>query len=99
MTTTTLLMNLGVVLGLLFLAQTFTGLNLGLFARDCGQLQVLIDVPSQNANADKEAIAEAKYARTVLPLRRQGNLLLCTILLSNTMVNAAMAMFLATLAG
>lgn len=80
---------------LTFLSQTFTGLNIGLMSLDTAQLQVLIDVP----NKDEAAMDSAKYARRILPLRQKGNLLLCTILLGNTAVNAAMAQLLADYAG
>ncbi|CAK9007277.1 unnamed protein product [Durusdinium trenchii] len=80
---------------LTFLSQTFTGLNIGLMSLDTAQLKVLIDVP----NKDEAAMDAARYARKILPLRQQGNLLLCTILLGNTAVNAAMAQLLADYAG
>mmetsp|Transcript_72899 Transcript_72899/g.170768 ORF Transcript_72899/g.170768 Transcript_72899/m.170768 type:complete len:543 (-) Transcript_72899:48-1676(-) len=80
---------------LTFLSQTFTGLNIGLMSLDTAQLQVLIDVP----NKDEAAMDSARYARKILPLRRKGNLLLCTILLGNTAVNALMAQLMADYAG
>eukprot|EP00931_Biecheleriopsis_adriatica_P026430 TRINITY_DN16087_c1_g1_i1.p1 TRINITY_DN16087_c1_g1~~TRINITY_DN16087_c1_g1_i1.p1 ORF type:complete len:552 (+),score=125.21 TRINITY_DN16087_c1_g1_i1:205-1860(+) len=80
---------------LTFLSQTFTGLNIGLMSLDTAQLQVLIDVP----NKDEAAVESAKHARKILPLRQKGNLLLCTILLGNTAVNALMAQLLADYAG
>ncbi|CAE7028098.1 Cnnm2 [Symbiodinium natans] len=83
------------ILVLTFLSQTFTGLNIGLMSLDTAQLQVLIDVP----NKDESAMDSARYARKILPLRRKGNLLLCTILLGNTAVNALMAQLLADYAG
>ncbi|CAE7827979.1 Cnnm2 [Symbiodinium sp. CCMP2592] len=83
------------ILVLTFLSQTFTGLNIGLMSLDTAQLQVLIDVP----NKDETAMDSARYARKILPLRRKGNLLLCTILLGNTAVNALMAQLLADYAG
>ncbi|CAJ1408561.1 unnamed protein product [Effrenium voratum] len=80
---------------LTFLSQTFTGLNIGLMSLDTAQLKVLIDVP----NKDEAAMEAARYARKILPLRQKGNLLLCTILLGNTAVNAAMAQLMADYAG
>lgn len=91
----TLAWNLGVILALTFLSQVFTGLNIGLMSLDTAQLKVLIAVP----NKGEAAMQAAKYARRILPLRQKGNLLLCTILLGNTAVNAVMAVFLGNIAG
>lgn len=41
--------------------------------------------------------ANALYARRILPLRRKGNLLLCTLLLGNVAVNALLSILLAEL--
>lgn len=91
----TIAWHVGVIAILTFLSQTFTGLNIGLMSLDTAQLQVLIDVP----NKDEAALQAAKYARRILPLRKQGNLLLCTILLGNTAVNSVMAVILGDIAG
>lgn len=32
---------------------------------------------------------ERRYAASIMPVRRRGNLLLCTLLLGNTLVNCA----------
>ena len=37
---------------------------------------------------------EVKWAETIRPLRKRGNLLLCTLLLGNTLVNAYLAILL-----
>lgn len=87
--------HVAIIGALTFLSQVFTGLNIGLMSLDTAQLQVLIDVP----NKDEAAVQAAKHARKILPLRRRGNLLLCTILLGNTAVNALMAVFLGGVAG
>ncbi|CAE8602163.1 unnamed protein product, partial [Polarella glacialis] len=84
-----------IILVLVCLSQTFTGLNIGLMSLDTSQLQVLIEVPKK----DEEAVKVAKYAKKILPLRQKGNLLLCTILLGNTAVNALMSIILGEFAG
>jgi len=91
----TIAWKVGVVMVLTFLSQTFTGLNIGLMSLDTAQLKVLIDVP----NKDEAAMQAARDARKILPLRQRGNLLLCTILLGNTAVNALMAILLGGFAG
>jgi metal transporter CNNM len=45
------------------------------------------------------SVDEKRYANALLPLRKQGNFLLCTLLLGNTLVNALLAIFLAELTG
>ena len=37
------------------------------------------------------------HAKRILPLRRKGNLLLCTLLLGNTLVNALIAVLLTSM--
>ena len=62
---------------LLLLSGLFSGLTLGLMSLDVNGLEII------EANQDT---TDAGYARTILPLRRKGNLLLCTLLLGNTLV-------------
>merc|ERR1719379_1705177 len=45
-----------------------------------------------NGSPDESA---RRYAKKILPLRSNGNLLLCTLLLGNTLVNALIAILLA----
>lgn len=70
---------------LIVLSATFSGLTLGLMSLDNIELQV---------QADAGDASEARHARRILPLRRRGNLLLCTLLLGNTLVNSAVAILL-----
>lgn len=74
-----------VSLGLLCLSGLFSGLTLGLMSLDNVGLQIIID------GGDEE---EAKLARKIKPLRDQGNLLLCTLLLGNTVVNSSLSILL-----
>lgn len=70
---------------LLCLSGTFSGLNLGLMALDPQQLKILIEAGDPD---------EKKYAKKVLPCRMQGNFLLCTLLLGNVLVNNTLTIFL-----
>lgn len=70
---------------LLCLSGTFSGLNLGLMALDPQQLKILIDAGDDD---------EKKYAKKLLPVRRRGNFLLCTLLLGNVLVNNSLTIFL-----
>ena len=56
----------------------FSGLTLGLMSLDMVSLEILRD------GGEGE---ERAYAAKIIPIRAKGNLLLCTLLLGNTMVN------------
>eukprot|EP00931_Biecheleriopsis_adriatica_P070784 TRINITY_DN44594_c0_g1_i1.p1 TRINITY_DN44594_c0_g1~~TRINITY_DN44594_c0_g1_i1.p1 ORF type:complete len:589 (-),score=140.40 TRINITY_DN44594_c0_g1_i1:71-1837(-) len=75
------------------LSAVFSGLNLGLMCLDCNQLVCLANAASRK-DADKEAKQQAVWAKRILPLRKDGNTLLCTILLGNVMVNSYMTILL-----
>lgn len=72
---------------LLCFSGLFSGLTLGLMSLDVGQLELKIAGGSED---------ERKQAEKILPLRRRGNLLLCTLLLGNTLVNAGIAILTAS---
>lgn len=75
---------------LVMLSGLFSGLNLGLMSFTPDDLTIVI-----KGSEDKAAV---KNAKRILPVRQRGNLLLCTLLLGNTLVNAMIAILLADLA-
>ena len=78
--------NFIMIVFLIMLSALFSGLTLGLLGLDKIGLQIVIggDDPIQ-----------AKYAKAILPLRENGNVLLCTLLLGNVAVNALLSILLA----
>ena len=65
------------------LSGMFSGLNLGLMSLTVEDLNIIV----QSSDDSKQI----QYAKTILPLRRHGNLLLCTLLIGNTLVNVMLA--------
>ena len=70
---------------LLCCSALFSGLTLGLMGLDAHELKRKMDLKD-------------KYAKKIYPIRKRGNLLLTTLLLGNVAVNAALAIFLGTIA-
>mmetsp|Transcript_105218 Transcript_105218/g.234879 ORF Transcript_105218/g.234879 Transcript_105218/m.234879 type:complete len:388 (-) Transcript_105218:53-1216(-) len=75
---------------LVALSGLFSGLNLGLMSFTDDDLRIIIE-----GSSEPQEVANAKRIR---PLRKRGNLLLCTLLLGNTLVNAMIAILLADIA-
>lgn len=73
-----------IVILLLILSGLFSGLTLGLLGLNVFDIK-------------RKARAGNKFARKIYPLRKQGNLLLVTLLLGNVAVNSTLAVFLGTI--
>jgi Cyclin M transmembrane N-terminal domain len=75
---------------LLATSALFSGLTLGLLSLDVTGLEIIMagDDPKQ-----------AQYAKNIYPIRKHGNLLLCTLLLGNVSVNSLVSIFLAAFTG
>lgn len=74
--------------GLIACSALFSGLTLGLLSLDPSSLTILAE-----AGDTKERL----YAKQIIPLRRNGNLLLCTLLIGNVIVNSFLSILLASL--
>jgi len=74
----------------LSLSGLFSGLTLGLMGLDITGLEIVI--------GGSDPIA-AKNARKIMPVRRNGNQLLCTLLLGNVAVNAMLSILTADIFG
>ncbi|CAK0847174.1 unnamed protein product, partial [Prorocentrum cordatum] len=72
-----------VLVVLTMLSGMFSGLNLGLMSLTVEDLNIVI-----NSGEDQNEVA---FAKQILPLRKHGNLLLCTLLIGNTLVNVMLA--------
>ncbi|KAA3679475.1 metal transporter CNNM [Paragonimus westermani] len=75
---------------LFFLSGLFSGLNLGLMSLDKTELKI---IESAGASSEKT------YAKAIRPVREKGNLLLCTLLLGNVLVNTSLTILMDNLTG
>jgi metal transporter CNNM len=70
---------------LLLVSGLFSGLNLGLLALDQTNLRII---------STTGTVAEQSYAKMLMPIRRWGNYLLCSIVLANVLVNSTLTVLL-----
>lgn len=78
------------IIVLLCLSALFSGLTLGLMSLDKTGLEIVMGGDDPKA---------AQHAKKIYPVRANGNLLLCTLLLGNVAVNALLSIFLAAYTG
>lgn len=88
---------------LVALSGLFSGLTLGLMGLDKVGLEIIMGASKERLAGSREgsdatraamvAARDAKYAKKIYPVRQAGNLLLCTLLIGNVMVNAARVRF------
>lgn len=77
------------ILVLLIMSSLFSGLTLGLMSLDPSGLEIVM------ANSDDPANARA--AKAIYPVRKNGNLLLCTLVIGNVLVNSCVSILMADL--
>jgi hypothetical protein len=78
------------IIVLISFSALFSGLTLGLMSLDKTGLEIVM------SGDDPEA---ARYAKIIYPIRDDGNLLLCTLLLGNVLVNTLLSILMAEYTG
>ncbi|EPY31198.1 hypothetical protein STCU_00065 [Strigomonas culicis] len=66
----------------MFLSAVFAGLTLGVMCANVFTLEII---------AESGPVPDCKYAETLLPLRKQGHKTLCTLIVSNMLLNVLIA--------
>jgi metal transporter CNNM len=80
----------------LTLSAFFSGLTLGLMSLDVMGLQIVIESGNRE-EASKQERRDAELAQNIVPFRKRGNLLLCTLLFGNVAVNCILSIVMADL--
>jgi metal transporter CNNM len=80
----------------LTLSAIFSGLTLGLMSLDLMGLQIVIESGTRKEASEQER-KDGQLAQKILPFRKRGNLLLCTLLLGNVAVNCILSILMADL--
>lgn len=81
-------LNYFLIFFLVCLSALFSGLTLGLLGLDVVGLEIII-------GGDNETVKKA--AQQILPIRKRGNLLLCTLLLGNVATNSLLSILMANM--
>ncbi|CAI5736745.1 unnamed protein product [Peronospora destructor] len=89
-------LKVGALVLLLALSAMFAGLGLGLMSLDLIELEIVVAAGEDEHATEKERM-NSDAAKQVLPLRRDGNLLLTTLLLGNVAVNVLTSIITADL--
>ncbi|CAI5736793.1 unnamed protein product [Peronospora destructor] len=89
-------LKVGALVLLLALSAMFAGLGLGLMSLDLIELEIVVAAGEDEHATEKERM-NSDAAKQVLPLRRNGNLLLTTLLLGNVAVNVLTSIIAADL--
>ncbi|KAE9133076.1 hypothetical protein PF010_g2951 [Phytophthora fragariae] len=89
-------LQVGALVLLLALSAMFAGLGLGLMSLDLIGLEIVVAAGEDEQATEKERM-NSEAAKKVIPLRRNGNLLLTTLLLGNVAVNVLTSIITADL--
>ncbi|KAL3656354.1 hypothetical protein V7S43_018798 [Phytophthora oleae] len=89
-------LQVGALVLLLALSAMFAGLGLGLMSLDLIGLEIVVAAGEDEHATEKERM-NSEAAKKVIPLRRNGNLLLTTLLLGNVAVNVLTSIITADL--